>query len=52
MLGAGVMEYVRDTDLLGTFSPEVERQGDALESARRTCEWSMELPGVEHAIAS
>lgn len=53
-LGASVLEYYIDTDTLGTFSGEVERQGSALECARRKCEWALELLGdkVEHCIAS
>lgn len=53
-LGASVIEYLVDTDKLGTFSGEVERQGNALECARRKCEWSLENLGskVEFALAS
>lgn len=53
-LKASVIEYVVDTDTLGTFSGEVERQGNALECARRKCEWSLEMLGskVEFALAS
>ncbi len=54
ILGASVIEYVVDTDQLGTFSGEVERQGSALECARKKCEWSLNKLGhdVEFAIAS
>lgn len=53
-LQAAVMEYVVDTDQLGTFSGEIEREGNALECARRKCEWAMERLGdkVEFALAS
>ena len=53
-LGASVLEYAVDTDQLGTFSGEVEREGNALEGARRKCEWSLERLGdkVEFALAS
>lgn len=53
-LGASVIEYVVDTDTLGTFSGEVEREGSALTCARRKCEWSLNQLGasVEYAIAS
>lgn len=53
-LGAGILEYVVDTYQLGTFSGEVEREGNALECARRKCEWSLERLGdkVEFALAS
>ncbi|MFZ4541386.1 MAG: DUF6671 family protein [Rickettsiales bacterium] len=54
MLGASVLEYYVDTDTLGTFSGEVEREGNALECARRKCECALELLGdkVEYCIAS
>ncbi|MDP4725340.1 MAG: hypothetical protein NWS47_03510 [Alphaproteobacteria bacterium] len=53
-LNAGVLEYVVDTDQLGTFSGEVERSGNALECARRKCELAFDLLGdtVEFALAS
>jgi hypothetical protein len=53
-LGASVLEYYVDTDTLGTFSGEVEREGNALECARRKCEWALELLGdkVDYCIAS
>lgn len=53
-LGASILEYLVDTDTLGTFSGEVERQGNALECARRKCEWALELLGdkVEYCLAS
>lgn len=53
-LGANVLEYIVDTDKLGTFSGEIERKGTALESARYKCEWSLESLGspVEYALAS
>jgi len=54
ILGASVIEYTVDTDMLGTFSGEVERQGTALECAKRKCEWSLETLGskAEYFIAS
>jgi hypothetical protein len=54
ILGASVIEYVVDTDRLGTFSGEVERQGSALECAKRKCEWSLEMIGdkAEYFLAS
>jgi hypothetical protein len=53
-LGASVVEYYLDTDKLGTFSGEVERKGNALECARRKCEWAIELLGnkIEYCISS
>lgn len=46
-LTASVIEYDLDTDTLGTFSGEVERQGNAIQCARRKCEWAFELLGTE-----
>ncbi len=53
-LGASTLEYVVDTDQLGTFSGEIERSGNAIECARRKCEWSLGALGekVEFALAS
>ena len=53
-LGASVLEYYVDTDTLGTFSGEVEREGNALKCTRRKCEWALELLGdkVDYCIAS
>lgn len=52
IIGAGVLEYVVDTDQLGTFSGEVERKGSALDCARRKCEWSIKNLNSEYALAS
>lgn len=54
ILEASVLEYVVDTDQLGTFSGEVERVGNALECAQRKCAWSLDRLGdkVEFALAS
>jgi hypothetical protein len=41
-----------DTDLLGTFTGEVERDNDPLETARKKCYMAMELSGCDMAIAS
>lgn len=53
-LGANIIEYVVDTDKLGTFSGEVEREGNILECARKKCEWALNKLGnnVEFALAS
>lgn len=53
-LGASVLEHIVDTDTLGTFSGEVERKGNALECARRKCEWALELLGskTDYVLAS
>lgn len=52
ILGAGILEYVVDTDKLGTFSGEVERKGTALDCARQKCEWSIKKTKAEYALAS
>ncbi len=41
-----------DTDLLGTFTGEVEREGDALTVLRRKCHEGLALYGYDLAIAS
>ena len=41
-----------DTDLLGTFSGEVQRKEDPLSTARKKCELAMEMTGCDLAIAS
>lgn len=53
-LNAHIIEYVADTDMLGTFSGEKKRVGTALECARKKCELSFEKPNskVEFALAS
>lgn len=53
-LGASVLEYVADTDQLGTFSGEIERKGTPLECARQKCEWSFNKLGqkIEFALSS
>ncbi len=52
ILSAEVVECDVDTDQLGTFSGEVEREGTAFECAGRKCEWGMKLVGADYAIAS
>jgi hypothetical protein len=41
-----------DTDLLGTFSGEIERKNDPITSARNKCFMAMELTNCDIAIAS
>jgi hypothetical protein len=41
-----------DTDILGTFSGEVERASDPVSTARAKCHMAMELSGCDMAIAS
>jgi hypothetical protein len=52
ILGAGMLEYVVDTDQLGTFSGEIERKGTALEAVRKKCEWSIKKTKADYALAS
>lgn len=53
-LRSSILEFVVDTDQLGTFSGEVERLGNALDCARRKCEWGLTLLGerIEYCLAS
>ena len=41
-----------DTDLLGTFSGEVDRVDTPMETARKKCQMAMDLTSVDLAIAS
>lgn len=41
-----------DTDFLGTFTGEVERTDDVLETARKKCQMAMELANCDLAVAS
>ncbi|MFM8711078.1 MAG: DUF6671 family protein, partial [Sphingomonadales bacterium] len=41
-----------DTDLLGTFTGEIERLDDPLTTARKKCEQGMALTGCDLAVAS
>lgn len=41
-----------DTDLLGTFSGEIERKDNPIDTARNKCLRAMELTGVDLAVAS
>ena len=41
-----------DTDLLGTFTGEIERKEDPVSSARNKCYMAMELTNCDLAIAS
>ena len=52
VLQAGVLEYVVDTDLLGTFSGETERKGTALECAQKKCEWGLQNKEAQYALGS
>lgn len=54
IIGASVIEYVADTDLLGSFSGEIDRQGNALDCAKKKCELSLNKLGseVKYGLAS
>ena len=54
ILGASVVEYNADTDKLGTFSGEIDRKENALECARKKCEWAFNTFGnkFDCALAS
>jgi len=41
-----------DTDLLGTFSGEIERELSPMDAARQKCLLAMELTGADLAVAS
>lgn len=43
VLSAEIVEYVFDTDQLGTFSGEIERKGTALDCAKIKCELGLNL---------
>jgi hypothetical protein len=51
-LGAEVVEWVVDTDRLGTFSGEIEREGTPVECARRKCDWGLDELSAEFGLAS
>ncbi|PWL31369.1 MAG: hypothetical protein DCO96_04010 [Fluviicola sp. XM-24bin1] len=41
-----------DTDILGTFSGEIERKDSPIETARKKCRMAMEATGCDLAVAS
>jgi hypothetical protein len=52
-LGANIIEYPLDTDAMGTFSGEVDRNGTSLECARNKCLRALEkIVDTEYCIAS
>lgn len=53
-LNASVLEYVVDTDKLGTFSGEIKRETDALSCVRKKCHWAIDELGdkVKFALAN
>ena len=52
ILSAEVVTCESDTDQLGTFSGEVDREGTALECVRRKCELGMGLMSTMYGLAS
>ena len=52
ILGAGVIEYHFDTDTLGTFSGEIEREGTALDAARKKVQLAISNLDVPFVLAS
>ena len=52
ILNADVSECVLDTDQLGTFCGEIERRGSAIESAKRKCEWGVNVTKASYGLAS
>ena len=50
--GALLIEAPVDTDQLGTFTGEIERQGTMLECARRKCIWGMQALGCDYGLAT
>ncbi len=52
LLSAEIIECNLDTDTLGTFSGEIERDGNALESAKTKCELGMKLTNSYYGLSS
>lgn len=52
VLAAGILEYIVDTDQLGTFSGEVQRSKSPLETAKEKCKWSIYQANAIYAISS
>lgn len=52
ILGAKVIALELDTDMLGTFSGEVERKDDRVTCARKKCEWGLQQSGVSCVLSS
>ena len=51
-LGASVVECVADTDVLGTFSGEIDRKNNFLDSARIKCELGLNKTNAYYGLAS
>ncbi len=52
LLSAEVITCDADTDQLGTFSGEVDREGTAFECVRRKCELGLQMTGATYGLAS
>jgi len=52
VLGAHVQEVTLDTDQLGTFSGEIQRQGTPLECVKKKCEWGMQEKSAYLGLAN
>lgn len=52
ILGAGMLEYVVDTDRLGTFSGEIKRHATAIETAKKKCLWAINRTKAKYVLAS
>lgn len=52
VLSAEVAEFAVDTDKLGTFSGEVERDGNALDCCKIKCELGLSLSGESYGLSS
>ena len=52
ILGAHVFESCQDTDLLGTFSGEIERNKTPKECAKEKCLWGFSDPSFLYSLAS
>lgn len=52
-LGVSVIEYVVDTDKLGTFSGEIKRKSTPLDCVKTKCEWALKkYDKIEFGLAS
>ena len=52
MLDAEVVLCKVNTDLLGTFSGEIERKNSAIDCAKKKCLWGIEQSGLAYGLAS
>jgi hypothetical protein len=52
ILGARLESIELDTDLLGTFSGEIERKKSGLDTARSKCELGMMETGYKYGLSS